>query len=425
MLPGDLLTEYADKFFGFGTWHAKIWFIGIEESGGWAEQDVQRRLDVWKQNGKCELEDAPTFYPACGNRKWHGNGARLQETWTQLVRMLLLSRGIADTDEAILDYQRNHLGRNDGETCVAELLPLPSPSIKEWRYSNWSELHWLSSRDCYYAHLLVARAADLARRVKVMSPSAVIFYGSSFFQTWRFVAGATRVEAIPKKLVGFTAGPTAFFVTKHPSALPPGNTRNDYFREIGEYLQRAHGKQFGAVTELSNPHEQPMIKATAPAMPARLDWPSAIGNFILNYGVLDWHVFVFLEKRMPPEQFAKIKNGHFKDRIARVETLVKNGNFSAEQKREFAKFFQRLDPVRELRNHIAHGHLQVLVTDDGKTPGVALTLPKNLDAADPLESRNLEFQELINALSELPNLIEEFQKLSGDWSEENEIGVNS
>jgi len=41
------------------------------------------------------------------------------------------------------------------------------------------------------------------------------------------------------------------------------------------------------------------------------------------------------------------------------------------------------------------------------------------------ESRNLEFQELIKALSDLPKLIEEFEKLSGDWSDENEIGVNS
>ncbi len=46
---------------------------------------------------------------------------------------------------------------------------------------------------------------------------------------------------------------------------------------------------------------------------------------MLNFGVRDWHVFVLLEARMPPEQFAD--------------------------------FFARLDPIRELREHIAHGHL--------------------------------------------------------------------
>ena len=39
-----------------------------------------------------------------------------------------------------------------------------------------------------------------------------------------------------------------------------------------------------------------------PILSARLDWPSAIGNFILNYGALDWHVFVFLESRTPPKR---------------------------------------------------------------------------------------------------------------------------
>jgi hypothetical protein len=39
-----------------------------------------------------------------------------------------------------------------------------------------------------------------------------------------------------------------------------------------------------------------------PILPARLDWPSAIENFIRNYGALDWQVFVFLERRMPPKR---------------------------------------------------------------------------------------------------------------------------
>jgi hypothetical protein len=161
-----------------------------------------------------------------------------------------------------------------------------------------------------------------------------------------------------------------------------------------------------------------------PILPNRLDWPSAIGNFILNYGVLDWHVLVFLESRMPLDQFAKIKNKHLKDRIAQVKTLVNKGDYSAEHKRDFAKFFQRLDPIRELRNYIAHGHLLVRVAENGKTPVLTLTLPKNLDAAYAPESRHLEFRELTNAMSELTELIEQFRKLSGPWSDEKEKGDN-
>ena len=63
-----------------------------------------------------------------------------------------------------------------------------------------------------------------------------------------------------------------------------------------------------------------------PIWPERLDWASAIGKFILNYGVLDWHVLVLLESRTSPDLFAKIKNLHLKECIERVKTLVSNGD---------------------------------------------------------------------------------------------------
>ena len=105
-----------------------------------------------------------------------------------------------------------------------------------------------------------------------------------------------------------------------------------------------------------------------PILPTRLDWPPATGNFILNCGVLDWHISVYLESPLPHQQFAKIKDEHWKTRIERVRTLVNNGDSSAEEKAAFATFFAHLDPVRELRNRIAHGHLLLRVAEDGKLP---------------------------------------------------------
>ena len=153
-------------------------------------------------------------------------------------------------------------------------------------------------------------------------------------------------------------------------------------------------------------------------IPKQRDWASAIGDFILNYGVLDWHVFVFLESRMPPEEFARIKKEHFQDRIARVKELVKGENRPEEQKRAFVKFFARLDPVRELRNRIAHGHLFARLGENGKSLVITLSLPQDLDQANAPQTRHLEFSELSNALGELSELIEEFQKLSGGWFHE-------
>jgi hypothetical protein len=162
-----------------------------------------------------------------------------------------------------------------------------------------------------------------------------------------------------------------------------------------------------------------------PVVPARLDWPSAIGNFILNYGVLDWHVLVFLEARLPADEFARIKGRHFQDRIALVKSLVVSGQYSDVQRQAFENFFVRLDPIRELRNHIAHGHMLCRWHEDAKTWRISLALPKDLDALDASGTRLLEFGELTKALSELPALIEEFQTLSGSWCEEQiELHVN-
>jgi hypothetical protein len=413
-LDDKLLKEYADKFFGFGNRNAPVWFVGIEEAGGWGEQDVRRRLDAWKIE-KRDLEDAPAFYPSSENHRWHGEGAQLQGTWEQLVKLLLVAQGKPDTSEAILKYQRECFGRLDGETCLVELLPLPSPSINEWRYSNWSEARWLKSRDRYYAHLLVPRAAALARRIQMMQPSFVIFYGTTFLQTWSSIAGGAWSQAIPGKLVTFSTGHTIFYVTKHPADPQLEGTRNDYFREVGDYLRREHGSRFAAVIEKSEKARTAKIKPTASLTPARLDWPSVIGNFMLNFGVLDLHVLDSLESRLTPETFAMVRGWHLRDRLDLLKQHLPRDSHSKLTRERFERFFERLEPIRELRNHIAHGTMRLGLTADSNTWEVTLSLPRDLDASNSPEARHVTFEELDQARNELGQLIEEFEELDGMW----------
>ena len=104
-----------------------------------------------------------------------------------------------------------------------------------------------------------------------------------------------------------------------------------------------------------------------PILPDRLCWSSAIGNFIINFGMLDYLVFEFLESCLPPEEFVAVKREHFQDRIGRIKSHLSGSACPAEWKGRFDKFFDRLDPIRELRNHIAHGHLFVRQNEDTKT----------------------------------------------------------
>jgi len=247
MLPDDLLTEYANKFFGFGSWNVKIWFVGIEEAGGWVEEDLQRRLDVWQEHGCNSLEDAPRFYPASRNSAWHDPGADFQTTWKQLIRMLLLAKGQSDKDQGILEYQRNQLGAFDGETCLMELLPLPSPSTDDWNYGLWSRLPWLRSRNDYFRELKARRENEIRRRINEHKPKVVIFYGLeiperiSLLPGWSGIGGGHFHQAFNDKqtLLFRENERTAFFVTRHPAA-----ENDEYFREIGRYFREHHGSRF-------------------------------------------------------------------------------------------------------------------------------------------------------------------------------------
>jgi hypothetical protein len=153
--------------------------------------------------------------------------------------------------------------------------------------------------------------------------------------------------------------------------------------------------------------------SAVPILPNRLDWPSAIGNFLLNYGTLDWLVFVFLKDHLSPDDFANVKEWHFKDRATRIGQYLKEAKYPVEQQTAFSRLFERLGPVRELRNHIAHGHMHGHFDAETKKFKVTLFKAKDLDTAHLPDSRHVEFAELEAALSTLSELIEEFQSLAG------------
>ena len=128
--------------------------------------------------------------------------------------------------------------------------------------------------------------------------------------------------------------------------------------------------------------------------------------------MLDYLVFEFLESRLPPDQFPKIKAEPFQVRIGRIKEHVNRSGYPAKSKERFNEFFERLEPVRELRNHIAHGHLLLRQAEDTKSLVLTLSLPRDLDAAYSPESRRLPYSELEKSLGDLTELIEEFRQLT-------------
>lgn len=52
MFDDDLLTVFVRRFFGYGSWEAPIWFIGMEEGGGKRFQELNERFDKWNRRGQ-------------------------------------------------------------------------------------------------------------------------------------------------------------------------------------------------------------------------------------------------------------------------------------------------------------------------------------------------------------------------------------
>lgn len=158
-----------------------------------------------------------------------------------------------------------------------------------------------------------------------------------------------------------------------------------------------------------------------PIVPDQLTWASSIGLFIINFGTLDLHIQDYLENHLATEEFAKFKRRHFRDRVDRIKAHVGQAGFEPEKRQARDEFFARLEPIRELRNHIAHGLLRLTQAGDNTTWTVTLSLPWDLDGADSPEARHLTFVELCEASAALTDLCEDFMELFGNWKVDRDI----
>jgi len=150
-----------------------------------------------------------------------------------------------------------------------------------------------------------------------------------------------------------------------------------------------------------------------PILPDRLDWPSAIGNFLLNFGTLEYLVFVFLKDHLRPEEFDRVKDYHLKDRLNRVAQQLQEEGHPTHEQRAFAVLVEAIGPIRDLRNHLAHGHLYARYDVQTKKWSVTVFQANDVDTGFLPTSTHVEFEDLLTALGRLTELIEELQRFVG------------
>jgi len=233
----NILEKIVHKFYGYGNYQGSYWFIGMEEAGG-DFQEINNRINIWSDRGEQEIEDIAEFHKAIGyGASFEANANLDVPVWNKIIRILLSAKGQENIDiEDVRKYQINELGRNDKETCLLELLPLPSPSLKHWIYCNCSRLPYLYNRQAYEEHCLDKRINHISERIKEYQPTVVVFYGIGYEYSWREITKKiTDIEFLPMS-GGFLIcknSQTVFVIAKHPVAK---GLKNEYFHNIGRTI---------------------------------------------------------------------------------------------------------------------------------------------------------------------------------------------
>lgn len=249
MLNTRLLEAFIDRFYGYGNYDAKYWFVGMEEAIGKSnlqeiKKKIKKRLKVWKKRGRKELEDVQGFHLALKPedkhfKKRNNHKVALQPTWKNLIRVLYAVEGKKPNHDGMREYQASRLGRKKGDSCLVELLPLPLPARNKghFPYNKLSRISWLENRGVYEKYVRPNRINHLKRKIEKHKPKAVVLYGKDNWEHYQEIAGVEfRSKEIDGIEVKYGKSKHTFFVlTLHPTA--PGVT-NDYFYKVGRLISR-------------------------------------------------------------------------------------------------------------------------------------------------------------------------------------------
>src|SRR5438034_10377971 len=94
MLDDRLLEKFIFRFYGYGNYHAKYWFVGMEEGIRESEdRELEKKIDqkvkLWDKRGRKELEDLPVFLRKLGNKHFDKPIALDVPTWKRIILVLL------------------------------------------------------------------------------------------------------------------------------------------------------------------------------------------------------------------------------------------------------------------------------------------------------------------------------------------------
>lgn len=196
LINEKILKHWIDNFYGYGSWNARFWFIGYEESGGEVPEEVAEKINyfnnVHPSTSEAMLCDIRELYqhvairidgPKSGlftNRYEYrfGDNAILNTVWKNLIAF---EHGYKeDKFRDLLAYQKHTFALPSARhEALIKLYPLPGPHSHAWYYSwlDLPQLSFLKSRSQYQEHLYQRRMDCILSNINTYKPEVVLMYG--------------------------------------------------------------------------------------------------------------------------------------------------------------------------------------------------------------------------------------------------------
>lgn len=179
MIAESPRSRAAQNWFGYGHWGAPYWFIGMEPGG----TDHAELYTSWEACGGGSLIGAKRHEEEWNRRvpidlQMHhfAEKPEIQKgTWQPLIHILL---GFLDSAQDAHLYQRDELGRADGDMALIELSSLASKSLsvpgERRRYES-------QRIEAIRAHLVDSEP----------KPIFALFYGTTYREQYSAIAGGS------------------------------------------------------------------------------------------------------------------------------------------------------------------------------------------------------------------------------------------
>ncbi len=150
--------------------------------------------------------------------------------------------------------------------------------------------------------------------------------------------------------------------------------------------------------------------ALRPVLPQRLDWPSVMGLFMLNFGHLELALSDILKLRSRPESKNAVIKKSFHEKIRCLQQLAGQHPAMVAKRDQWEALIVRMDAIRDLRNHLSHSTLLHSVAEDFKTLIQVLCLTQDV-SANVSNTLRLTFEELFDQNQRLADVVGELVAL--------------